>query len=182
MLQFVEIEKYMDKTLVGFMRDVYEEMNIKDWLAIDDEPELLNIIERGRKYSVVVLDIPNGIELSEETFKECVPAAIFLVNFYDIENKDFFGYSAGLTYEELKKTAVMDLSLVAPEYRGLGLQRKTIEYSEKLLKASGFKYLLATIHPDNKYSLNNAVKCGYEVKCQRTYYGGLPRLVLMKLI
>ena len=183
MLKFIEIDKNLDEAVCDFCYDSHEKMQIKDWLALDPKDELLRIIERGRKYSVLVVDVSdNDADIKFYDPLKIKIAAVFLVNFYDLDNPDFFGYSIGMTKEELKETAVMDIAIVGCEYRGQGLQKKTIAASEEKLKKAGFKYLLATIDPENKYSLKNALESGYEIKKKVIYYTNLTRFVLLKKI
>ena len=52
----------------------------------------------------------------------------------------------------------MDTAAVAPLYRGHHLQDRMMEVCEEEMKKRGMRYLLATVHPDNPYSLSNVQK------------------------
>lgn len=67
-------------------------------------------------------------------------------------------------------------------YRGLGLQNKMVSKVEELLKNTKYKKFVATVHPDNKYSLNNMLKNGYKIAMQTKLYGGLDRCIIVKNI
>ena len=43
-----------------------------------------------------------------------------------------------------------------------------------------YRYLLATVHPENCYSLNSMLRCGYHVMKKTYLYGGLPRVIILK--
>lgn len=71
---------------------------------------------------------------------------------------------------------------VLPDFRGFGLQKKMMLRLEKDLKDSKFKKFVCTVHPDNKYSLNNMLDNGYEIVMTTKLYGGLDRHVIVKNI
>lgn len=71
---------------------------------------------------------------------------------------------------------------VLEEYRGLGLQNKMVSKVEELLRNTKYKKFVATVHPDNKYSLNNMLKNGYKIVMQTKLYGGLDRCIIVKNI
>lgn len=169
MINILPISPSMDEKIVKFMHYIYDNMEIKDWFMMDSDEEIRNIINRGRKYSCIAME-------------DDVIAAICIINFYDNDDPEHYGYDAGLSREDLEKTAVMDITMVNPEYRGRGLQRQTVDYCEKLLKDGGYVNILATVHPENRFSLNNALKLGYEIKARKTLYYGLNRYVMVKKI
>jgi len=53
---------------------------------------------------------------------------------------------------------------------------------ESDLKDSEFNKFVCTVHPDNKYSLNNMLDNGYEIVMTTKLYGGLDRHVIVKNI
>ena len=58
---------------------------------------------------------------------------------------------------------LIDSIMVAKKYRGKGLQRQILDFLKErglILKKDG---LVATVHPDNFYSLRNFLKCGYDI-------------------
>lgn len=92
-------------------------------------------------------------------------------------------YGEYLEYDEehLLKTACMDTSFVAPNYRGFGLQKYFFDLREQAAIEHGETEALTTISPDNEYSLNNAYKSGYEEVARMTIYGGIERSILRKV-
>lgn len=71
---------------------------------------------------------------------------------------------------------------ILPDYRGLGLQEKMLMQLENDVKGTEGKHFVVTIHPDNKYSLNNMIKRGYNIIITTKLYGGLDRHILTKNI
>ena len=90
------------------------------------------------------------------------------------------GRDAGFPEEELPKVAHMDTAAVLPQYRGHQLQYRLMQAAEADLRAMGFRYLMGTIHPDNVYSMNNAMKQGYRIIGEKLKHGGKRRAILLK--
>lgn len=92
------------------------------------------------------------------------------------------GTALDYTEEELKKTVSMDISFVDPDYRGFGLQKEFFSLREDAARSLGATQCLTTIAPDNAYSLNNALRSGYEEVTRAKLYGGLDRIILRKYL
>lgn len=91
--------------------------------------------------------------------------------------RDFnLGYELELTEAELERVIHMDSAAVHPEFRGHAIQRRLISRAEEELEG---KILLCTIHPDNRYSLQNMQKLGYTVEKKVARYGSV-RYILRK--
>ena len=75
----------------------------------------------------------------------------------------------------------MDSVAVLPDYRGQGLQRRLLEEAENWLSRGGDRILLCTIHPENRFSLNNALKQGYEIRKTLEKYGSVRHLLCKKI-
>ena len=92
-----------------------------------------------------------------------------------------YGYELGYGEEELLCTVNMDAAAVHPDYRGLGLQRKLLQTAEEWLCDGRTRILLCTVHPENRFSLNNALAMGYEIRRKISIYGSV-RYLLKKEI
>lgn len=92
--------------------------------------------------------------------------------------EDNLGRDVGI--EEIHKVAHIESVVVDKEYRGNGLQDKMIKFAEDRLKQIGYTYIMATVSPDNKHSLGNFERNGYEVMNIKEKYGGLRRAILLK--
>lgn len=98
------------------------------------------------------------------------------------EPEENLGRFLSFTGEQLACVAVMDSAAVKGKYRGNGLQGRMLREAERLVKKAGFRFLMCTVHPDNRFSLDNMEKNGYQIQKTVRCYGGLLRHVLMKEI
>lgn len=105
--------------------------------------------------------------------------AFFLIHFPGKEPGNLGEY-AGLKGEALLRCAHMDSLAVKPDFRGRRLQYRLMRHGEEYLASTPYCYLLGTVHPDNKYSLNNFLKLGYTIAATAQKYGSLPRHILYK--
>ncbi len=71
-----------------------------------------------------------------------------------------------------------DVVVVAPEFRGQGLQRALEDYALNLARSKGVKHILATVSPDNPFSLNNFLSKGYREVKELNKYADLRRKLL----
>lgn len=82
----------------------------------------------------------------------------------------------------LSRVAHMESAAVHPAHRGKGLQGKLLARAEEIEIARGTKFLMATVHPDNIYSLRNLEAAGYQCILETAKYGGLRRKVMCKVL
>lgn len=104
-------------------------------------------------------------------------AGFFIAKYPDIESNlgTFLGYSK----EQLDKVVIMDSAAVAPQFQGNGLQGKMLEEIEKRIDWTKYQYSMCTVHPENRYSLQNMQKHGYEIKKTVRCYGDYIRHILV---
>lgn len=76
-------------------------------------------------------------------------------------------------------TAVLDDVAILSQYRGKRYQLLLWNYIAFHF-CSKTKFLLATIHPDNIASLNNAFYFDMKIISQRKMYNNVPRYILLK--
>jgi hypothetical protein len=78
------------------------------------------------------------------------------------------------TKEELEKLTlpfseneVIDYGgmFVNPKYLGNKLQLQMLQVLDKYAKSLGYKYAIATVHPDNFYSYNNFLEDNFSYQC-----------------
>jgi ribosomal protein S18 acetylase RimI-like enzyme len=92
------------------------------------------------------------------------------------------GNYLGFDKEQLDRVLIMDSAAVAAAYRGNRLQQKMLLAAEQIIDRSRFSYLMCTIHPKNRYSLENMQANGYEIMTTVKCYGGLDRHILLSYI
>lgn len=78
--------------------------------------------------------------------------------------------------------ALMDVVAVHEQHRGRGLMAALSQLAEEEMRTRGFTALVATVHPDNVYSLNNFKNTGYRILKEGRFYGGQPRYLVGKIL
>lgn len=175
-------------TFIQLIREIWQDMPEKDWFSMDPEEEIRGRFPRGEAWLYTVSEAGNRNEArnrDEEAKRNEAGngnlAGIFMATFPGLTEENL-GWDLGFDEEALLKTAHMDTAVILPAYRGNGLQGQLMQKAEADLKQAGYRYLLCTIHPDNQYSMNNALKLGYKVAKSTVKYGGLPRNILLKTL
>jgi len=165
--------------IVQLMTQVKKAMPQKEWF-VDDNAEYLQHLLNGHGF----------ILLAKEALTQHL-AAFFMVKFPGL-SKDNLGYHLGFSEEELAQCVHMDSCVVHPDFRGQHLQSRLAALAEQhiqeymttpakqQIQQIPYRYLLATVHPDNCYSLNSMLRCGYRIMKETYLYGGLPRIIIMK--
>ena len=163
-------------------------------LAGSDEAEALDALMHGvweglenrEVFAVDDLDLEwvrDKLERNGFGVAACAPdgsLAGMLLMAYPGLSEDNLGWDVGLSETELPRVCLMETAAVLPEHRGHGLERRMLAYAEEQLAGSAFRYLMATISPDNPASLRSAERCGYRIMTTKEKYGGHLRHILMK--
>jgi GNAT superfamily N-acetyltransferase len=87
-----------------------------------------------------------------------------------------------LSKKDFLKSGYFGGTLVASKYRGYGIQDFFIKKREDYIKKVGCKYSLVSVHPKNKFSLNNIVSYNYILVKKRKNIFGKIRLFYKKKI
>lgn len=98
----------------------------------------------------------------------------------DPDNPRNYGNYLGYSRDQLARTASLDLTMVAPEFRGRGIQRIFNKLRLGRAKQMGASEALCTISPDNPYSYRNFLVLNFDIIETRTMYGGKQRYILRK--
>ena len=106
-------------------------------------------------------------------------AGMFFVVLPGMEEENL-GYDIGMQGRQLYECAIMDTVVVLPEYRGMHLQYEMMQTAERKLHKEGYRYLLCTVHPENKFSRENVKRQGYKKILTKEKYGGFLRGIWMK--
>lgn len=139
----------------------------KEWF-VDDTQEYMEYLIK--KDGFIVLAYPEN---------KSSLAGFFAIKFPG-NTESNLGHHLNFQKEQLLQCAHMDSAVVYSDYRGNHLQSQMAAVAENLLQQLPYRYLFATIHPDNKFSLNNMISCGYEIITTTKLYGGLQRVVVYK--
>lgn len=92
--------------------------------------------------------------------------------------KDMDSFNFNLDYNE-----VMDYGpiMVNPKYVGNNLGYQMLLVENNYSKENGYNYAVATIHPDNIYSINILEKDNFEEKGQKVFKRGIRNIYFKKL-
>lgn len=150
------------EAFLAFTHAVQEAMTDRNWFALDPDEELRELTAAG--------DMEFWLAEAGSRL-----AAVFSVIRPGLRQWNL-GYEIDLEEEALRRVVHMDTAAVHPDYRGRGLQKRMMALAEEELSGH---ILLCTIHPDNRFSLQNALKLGYRIEKQIGRYGSV-RYVLRK--
>lgn len=150
---------------IRLLQETKAAMTNQEWFFLDAPEDVRAMMESGAMELWVAMD------------GERLAGAFDLIH-PGLESYNY-GYDLGFEKEELQRVVQMDTAAVHPDYRGLGLQKKLMETAEAEIRKGSGKILLCTIHPDNRYSLNNVLKQGYSIEKKLPKYGSV-RYVLRK--
>lgn len=145
------------KIVLDFQKEIIDNMEHKEWFVPLTKEEFLTPI-RGEDN--VYVFIYNNI---------IIGLLVLTCNISEIL-KDY----------ELPSTNYMliDSIMVKEGYRGYGLQRQLLNFAYKRAFDLNMDGLVATIHPDNKYSLNNFLNDNYNILHTLTIHGGTRKIVV----
>lgn len=152
---------------IQFLEEIKTGVVRKDWFYLDPPETVRQMMEDGTMELWLALDQDRI-------------AAVFSILHPGLQDFNY-GYDLELPEEELHRVIHMDTAAVHPEYRGAGLQRRMVQMAEEELAGRGHRILLSTVHPENRYSLNNMLGLGYEIRKRVCKYGS-ERFILRKEI
>lgn len=88
------------------------------------------------------------------------------------------GVDLQLPKKEIHKVGHLETTIVHPDYRGNGLQRKTLVVALDIFKYLEYRHICSTISPKNYHSLKNVMSGGLVIKSLKDKYGGKLRFIL----
>lgn len=165
-IEKASVDSYQE--IAELIESVWDQMEIKDWFVADSAEYTYKVLSEGKGTAYVAFE--------EESNRL---AAIFMIVFPG-KSEDNLGRDAHISEEELAFVAHMESAAVLPEFRGHKLQYRLMQEGEKELKKLGYRYLMCTVHPENKFSLDNVRNQGYKIMKIGEKYDGYWRAVLLK--
>ena len=150
---------------IELMAHVRRNMEHKEWLYLDPPDEVRKMLHNGTMSLWVAADNKRIVGAFDALKPKLAPFN--------------YGYTIGLTEEELLRVVNMDTAVVHPDYRGHGLQTRLMQCAQMDLVESGERILMCTVHPQNQFSLNNVLSQGYRICRTMPMYGSI-RHVLRK--
>ncbi len=88
------------------------------------------------------------------------------------------GEDLHISKKELQRVGHLESTIVHPDYRGNGLQRKTLKHALAIFDYLGYYHVCSTISPKNYHSLKNIMSGGLVIKKLKEKYGGKMRFIL----
>lgn len=154
-------------SILEVMKEAYQFLEDKSWFSADDSNFIMNHIE---KEGFILTALVNHIVIG------------FLIVRFPKEAMDNLGTYLDLTEDNMSKVVHMESVVVRKEYHGNKIQLGLMKEAEKRIQDTEYRYLFATVHPDNRYSLNNFISLDYNMISTVKKYGGLDRHILYKRI
>ena len=154
----IDLNKYIE-----FREIVKDNMKHPEWLGDFTKEDLSTLLDNGTKIWMYYM----GNE------PVCSMMAI------PSTKKDLDKFGIDLDCQE-----VMDYGplMVGPTFWGNGLQYQMMEVLDKYSINNGYRYAVATIHPDNILCLNNVKKENFEFVKDKEFSRGMRKIYLKKLI
>lgn len=145
---------------------VKEHMDHPEWFYLDPDEDVRAMMANGMMELWVAEDedgtLAGGFDIIHPGLAECN-----------------YGWDLDFSESELMRVIQMDTAAVHPDYRGQKLQWKLMQEAEKSISQKHRGILLCTVHPDNRYSLQNVLKQDYTIVKKKEKYGSV-RYILRK--
>lgn len=154
-----------DTAAIRFIMDQAVSSDRNGWY-VDDDADFIEAHIRREGYTLKCM--VNGV------------MAGFLIIRHPEMAEDNLAVYLNLPMERRMKTAHMESVSVLPAFRGYGIQTRLLQTAARMEKQHGYLDLMATVHPDNRYSLENFLKEGYRIVAEDRKYGGYDRVILHK--
>lgn len=192
--QFV-IRKCVETDLYDILklqRKIYDDLSDPGQYALVDEEDILESLkqdfclgvyqdasERPKKmdWGAFFSGLRSDSENTKGKGPHLVAFSMMIVNRVSRRN---YGTLVGYTPEQQKKCVSMEITIVDGPQRGFGMQHLFVKLREEAAREMGATEAMVTIGPENKYSLNNLQKAGYEIIDTRVLYEGAERHILRK--
>lgn len=166
---FDEASKDDIDEIINLKLKVYEDMENKEWYEVNGTTkEFLNELLDNDGLLLKVTDVKTEI----------------MAGFLMVKNKLKSDGNLSKIIENIETDRCIEMcnSAVLPEFRGNKLQQRLILMAENIMikKNSNIKYSVATVHPDNIFSVNSLINLGYKKIADANLYGGKKRCIMKK--
>lgn len=167
-IKMIRVGRERLKEAVEIVGAVNEQMQEKSWFVAESFEEF----DRWMKEEKGILYLAEDEETGEV-------GGMFFVILPGMDEENL-GHDISMQGENLIQCAMMDTAAVLPEFRGNHLQYDLMQMAERDLEKMGYRYLLCTVHPENRFSRENVRSQGYEKVLTKEKYGGYLRDIWMK--
>ena len=160
-------ETFTFKTLTD--RDLEDIMKLQEeCVATLPDPSLFYPLSRDELEESLRLDIVIG------AFTGSVPVAVAII----VANRKSPRNLGSVLGYKSEQAYTFDAVMVLPRWRGHGLQSSLLRQCMEIAQEARVARIVATVSPDNKYSLANFKKLGFEIVTTSEKYGGLIRHIV----
>lgn len=165
-------ERTVKLRALGF-RDVWNIIRLQEEIQKSTDPEIYCPLTREEILESLHLDTVLG---ALDKDGELLGVAVLVSNRKSPRNlaHDF--------QKSPESVLTFDAVFVSPRSRGLGLQRKFVDMAKDHAVKSGVRYILTTVSPSNRFSLDNFEAGGFETVSEYQKYGGKLRRLLCYVI
>lgn len=154
----IDLDKYIE-----YREYVKSYMEHPEWLGDFTKEDLEKLLNSGTKIWIYYLD--NNFVCSMMT----IPSS----------EKDMIKFELDLDYKKVIDYGPM---FVNPKYVGNKLQYQMLNELDKYSIDKNYNFVVATIHPDNIYSINNFIKDNFKQTSTKEFKRGLRNIYVRKLI
>ena len=165
--------------IMALQQSVYDALEDKTLCVPSDEPDVAESLREDYCLGAYVCSDTEQSDSGTNADKNCMLAAVTIMVVNRVSPRNYGKY-VGYDEEGQRRCVSMDVTMVAPEYRGYGLQKTFVSMREEEARRLGATEALVTISPDNTHSIDNFLKSGYEVLRTCPVYGDLVRSILRK--
>ncbi|MCC8101465.1 MAG: GNAT family N-acetyltransferase [Clostridiales bacterium] len=190
------------EAIAAVIQTCYDTLEQKEWYVPDNADYIRDLLASPQIYDETGNPVPqdSALPTPPQAYKETLPgnalhgtaykaismdnselAGIFTVAFPGDSPKNM-GYDIGFCPEQCRRLAHMDSAAVLPKFRGFQLQYRLMTAAEEELRRMGFRYLAATVHPDNHASKGTMLRLGYQVMATKEKYNGTLRHIMLKTL
>lgn len=153
----IDLDKY-----VTFVGNIKSDMNNPDWLG-DFEKKDLEFL------------LGNGSNMWMYYHKGNFVCSMISIPASEREIKKF---ELSYDYRDVIDYGPM---VVSSKYRGNNFQYKMLLEQDEFARNNGYKYAVATVHPDNIFSINNLIKDNFVFVKQKNFTRGLRNIYVKEL-
>lgn len=153
----INIEEY-----INFREDVKSYMEYPEWLGDFTKEELIDMLSNNSKIWIYK---DNNIDVSSCMI---IPSTKKAINKFELD----------LDYKEVLDYGPM---FVSKDYIGNSLQYQMLKELDKYAIEHNYKYAVATVHPDNIYSINNLLKDNFKLISTKDFKRGTRNIYLKQL-
>jgi GNAT superfamily N-acetyltransferase len=142
-----------------------------------------NISAKDRKFYSVSLEYFSSENVSPYGyFADGELAAIGCLSYYPYAENSDFVTKLGLSKLQSKRLLRIEATFVAPDRRGMGLQRVMLDERIQVAKKTGYRHLCISVHPENISNIRALAKSDFELVGEIENESGEPRLLYKKYL